>query len=160
MVERRDGHILSTASEAGIVPEGGGYLYSLSKYAVVGLSESLRVELGPLGIGVSVLIPGPVATTIVENTKARRPDTAPQHSERTAAILTMAHDWLLSQGRSPDDVGALVLDAVRENRPYVFTRKDNGPALTARTDAMLAAMKHDHEYLEALATPARMTRGA
>ena len=160
MIARRDGHILSTASEAGIVPEGGGYLYSLTKYAVVGLSESLRLELGPLGIGVSVLIPGPVATTIVENTKAHRPETAPKPSERTAQILALAHDWLVTNGRSADDVGTLVVDAVRENRPYVFTRDENSKSLTTRTDAMLAAMRHDHDFLEALAAPDRMTKGA
>ncbi|MDQ1445807.1 MAG: hypothetical protein QOI20_2271 [Acidimicrobiaceae bacterium] len=152
MVARRDGHILSTASEAGIIPEGGGYLYSLSKYAVVGLSESLRVELGPLGIGVTVLIPGPCATTIVENTRHHRPETAPKHSERTSQILTMAHEWLTTQGRSPDDVGALAVEAIRENRPYVFTRDEGGAALTARTQAMLEAMRHDHDHLEARAS--------
>ena len=148
MVRRRDGHVLNTASEAGVLPGGSGFLYAATKYAVVGMSEALRDELAPLGIGVSVLMPGPVATTIVENTRARRPGAAPAHSARVEAILTTSHDWLLAEGRSPDDVGALVVDAVRANRPYVFTRAELAPTLQRRTDALVRAMENDTAFLD------------
>jgi NAD(P)-dependent dehydrogenase (short-subunit alcohol dehydrogenase family) len=59
------GHIVSTASIAGLI-SGGGVQYNVSKYGVVALSEGLRGELAPCGIGVSVLCPGFVRTQIMD----------------------------------------------------------------------------------------------
>jgi NAD(P)-dependent dehydrogenase (short-subunit alcohol dehydrogenase family) len=59
------GHIVNTASVAGLMPLGGFLSYSASKHAVVGLSTSLRVEAAPRGVRVSVLCPGAVETAIV-----------------------------------------------------------------------------------------------
>jgi len=58
------GHIVNTASIAGLIPPPFQALYCTTKYAVVGLSESLRFELGDEGIHVSVVCPGNVATRI------------------------------------------------------------------------------------------------
>jgi NAD(P)-dependent dehydrogenase (short-subunit alcohol dehydrogenase family) len=52
------GHFVDTASMAGLIPSGGLGIYCTTKYAVVGLSECLRLDLAPHGIGVSVLCPG------------------------------------------------------------------------------------------------------
>ena len=60
------GHIVNTASFAGLVPPAYESLYCTTKHAVVGLSESLRFELGDDGIHISVVCPGPVATAIFE----------------------------------------------------------------------------------------------
>jgi NAD(P)-dependent dehydrogenase (short-subunit alcohol dehydrogenase family) len=59
------GHIVNTASIAGLIPLPGLLSYSASKHAVVGLSTSLRAEAAMLGVRVSVLCPGPVETAIV-----------------------------------------------------------------------------------------------
>ncbi|MGC2443783.1 SDR family oxidoreductase [Candidatus Binatus sp.] len=75
MLERGDGgHIVNTASGSGLVAEGGSVMYSTSKFAVVGLSESLRRELEPNRIGVSVLCRGPVGTSILANSRITQPD--------------------------------------------------------------------------------------
>src|SRR5262249_34634025 len=58
------GHIVNTASIAGLVPMTGLLSYSASKHAVVGLSTSLRVEAAALGVRVSVLCPGAVGTAV------------------------------------------------------------------------------------------------
>ena len=69
MIERKvPAHIVNTASAAGLVGERSNILYGTSKFAVVGLSEALRPELERFGIGVSVLCPGPVNTSIIPNT--------------------------------------------------------------------------------------------
>src|SRR3954447_10608790 len=60
----RWGHIVNTASTGGLMAPGGIAAYCASKYAVVGLSESLRAELAPAGIGVSVLCPGGVRSNL------------------------------------------------------------------------------------------------
>ena len=74
MVERRSGgHIVNTASGAGLVEAGAGVLYHTAKFGVVGLSEALRSELAANDIGVSVLCPGPVATGIIDNTRRTQP---------------------------------------------------------------------------------------
>lgn len=161
MVARRDGHIVNTSSEAGVIASSSGFLYAMSKYAVMGVSETLRTEVGPMGIGVSVLMPGPVATNIVDNAQRIRPNGAPDHSTRVSQILSDSGKWLKNHGRLPDHVGVLVLDAVRENRPYIFTRNELADGLNARTEAMIAAMNHDQAFLDDRAglTPEGVQRG-
>ncbi|RAS70706.1 short subunit dehydrogenase [Lentzea atacamensis] len=61
MIERGAGHVVNTASGAGLVPDPN-VLYVTAKFAVVGLSESLRLAVARHGVDVSVLCPGPVAT--------------------------------------------------------------------------------------------------
>lgn len=64
MLSRRSGHIVNTASISGLVPFPGQALYNTTKYAVVGLSETLRHELRNDGVRVTVACPGPVASGI------------------------------------------------------------------------------------------------
>src|ERR1700722_13992924 len=72
LIERHGegGHIVSTASIAGLVSDGS-VAYNVSKYGVVALSEGLRLELAPRGIGVSVLCPGFIRTEIVNSGRNR-----------------------------------------------------------------------------------------
>src|SRR6185437_6626548 len=64
LVRRQWGHIVNTGSTGGLMAPGGIAAYCASKFAVVGLSESLRAELAPAGIGVSVLCPGGVRSNL------------------------------------------------------------------------------------------------
>ena len=70
LIERHGegGHIVSTASIAGLI-SGGSIAYNVSKYGVVALLEGLRLELAPRGIGVSVLCPGFIRTQIVDSAR-------------------------------------------------------------------------------------------
>ena len=141
MIRRGEGaHVLNTSSVAGLCATRSGYLYHASKYAVVGLSESLRIELEHHGIGVSVLCPGAVATDIVENTRQFRPDSAPARSRRIEGILADAHTALHEQGVAADAVGEHVVDAIMHNRPYVLTDDSVVGPLRERTEAILAAV--------------------
>jgi NAD(P)-dependent dehydrogenase (short-subunit alcohol dehydrogenase family) len=132
-------HIVNTASVAGlcILPEHG--VYSASKFAVVALSESLRGDLAPHGIGVSVLCPGGVVTRIQESDR-NRPDgvrgplrTLAQPSQETIAAARAREEML-----SPDEVGAIVIDAVRADEPWVLTHPAWRPRVAERSDALLA----------------------
>ena len=147
MIERGlGGHIVNTASAAGLFVDGesllykSGFLYHASKYAVVGLSESLRVELAHHGIGVSVLCPGPVATDMVENTQRFRPADAPQRSAKINTILEAAQKLVRDHGVSPAVVGELVVDAMVGNRPYILTAPDNAVPIRSRMEALLDAV--------------------
>ena len=149
MVERGlGGHIVNTASGAGLVFSGSGVLYHTAKYGVVGLSEALNGELRSAGIGVSVLCPGPVATGIVERARRAQPKSgvalqgealqgeALQRAVAGAAAATR----MLEQGVSPDAVGELVLAAVRAGRLFIHTDRMVLPMIEARTKALLDAM--------------------
>lgn len=147
LIERKiAAHIVNTASGAGLAAEGSGLLYNTSKFAVVGLSEALRLELEGFGIGVSVLCPGPVATNIIQNTLAfpRRPlrprvAMTPEEMEMSDRRLALVSAYL-AKGVAPDEVGRMVLAAVKANRLYILTDRIIRDFITARTKALLDAM--------------------
>jgi NAD(P)-dependent dehydrogenase (short-subunit alcohol dehydrogenase family) len=114
----RRGHIVNTASMAGLVATRGLGIYNTSKYAVVGLSETLVKDLAPYGIGVSVLCPMGVATRIRASERNR-----PAHlrNEADAATTPVALD---GDTLAPEAVGEMVLAAILENRLYVITHHE------------------------------------
>ena len=69
MVKQGFGHIVNTASVAGVAPFPGELSYTASKYGIVGLSHGLRAEGADLGVKVSVVCPGKIETPIFETTK-------------------------------------------------------------------------------------------
>ena len=144
IVERdKGGHIVNTASAAGLYAGPSGVLYHTAKFAVVGMTEALGIELEPQGIGVTLLCPGPVATSIMERTRALQPKvtgamSAAQKSD--AFVRQQAMKDALAQGVLPDAVGDMVLAAVRENRLYVHTCRSGADQIAARAKALLDAM--------------------
>lgn len=147
MLERgTPAHIVNTASAAGLVA-AAGFMYTCTKFAVVGLSESLRNRLAEAGvpIGVTVLCPGAVTTNLARSTSARiaaqQGDAAYQRARsRIEQLIPNVEATLERYGTTPDAVGALVLDAITENQLYVHTDRAGIDLITARTDAILAAM--------------------
>ena len=132
------GHIVNTASGAGLAAAGAGIVYHTAKFAVVGMSEALRMDLAPVGIGVTVLCPGTVATNIIENTRKLRPG-APSPSQGAPARASEM-SALLAQGAQPDEVGRMVLQAARDDRLYIHTDRTMFQAIEARSQALLDAM--------------------
>jgi len=122
MIRRGEGGwIVNTSSLAGLAPLGSGFAYQATKYAVVGMSESLREELAHHQISVSVVCPGNVATSIMENTARLRPDDAEPHSAKVSEILSSAHEHLLAAGVSIDDAGESVVRGMLAGQPFIFT---------------------------------------
>lgn len=115
MVEQGGGHIVNTASAAGLFPFVGLALYSSSKYGVVGLSETLRAEAASRGIGISVICPGVIATDIVQRSRIRSGGER-KTPEDLAAILDR---MLKSRGYTPDRVAAAAVRAVERDRGVV-----------------------------------------
>jgi NAD(P)-dependent dehydrogenase (short-subunit alcohol dehydrogenase family) len=114
------GHVVNTASGAGLVSAGSGFLYTTSKFAVVGLSESLRIELARHQIGVSVLCPGPVATNIIDNTERQRPVPVGAGAEQMTQALAIAKTYLAA-GTPPDAVGDMVVAGILGDDLYIHT---------------------------------------
>jgi NAD(P)-dependent dehydrogenase (short-subunit alcohol dehydrogenase family) len=121
------GHIVNTASMAGLQSGLGFSPYSTSKFAVVNMSEGLAMQVRPLGIGVSVLCPGYVRTRISESARNRpgRYGAAPILDPASpAGILAGRSAELAGSGLDPADVAVRVLTAIREDELYVFTHYD------------------------------------
>ncbi len=108
------GHIVNTSSMAGVLalPDAGG-VYSTSKFAVRGLSESLRLALAQYGVGVSVLCPGLTRTRILEETQtAAKSGDLDELSAGFADAQQFAMD--------PLTVGEAVLEGIRRNDAYIL----------------------------------------
>jgi NAD(P)-dependent dehydrogenase (short-subunit alcohol dehydrogenase family) len=135
------GHIVNTASGAGLAATSAGLLYTTSKFAVVGLSESLRLELEPFKIGVSVLCPGPVNTKIIANSNDTRPSSSVSVEETKLGEAAIAQaNAFLAAGADPDEVGKMVLAAVKTNRLYIHTDRMVAGLIEARAKALLDAL--------------------
>jgi NAD(P)-dependent dehydrogenase (short-subunit alcohol dehydrogenase family) len=123
-----EGHIVNTASVAALCGEAPTTApYVASKAAVLGMSETLQRELEDAGepIGVSVLLPGPVNTNI-PTSERNRPPGVPSLRDHPSQKLAegflrsvMGTNWL-----EPDEVAAMVIAAVRENRFYIVTHPE------------------------------------
>ncbi|MBU6442694.1 MAG: SDR family oxidoreductase [Alphaproteobacteria bacterium] len=108
------GHLVNTSSMAGIIPcPSWAGLYSATKFAIRGLSESLRLSLAPFNIGVSTLCPGMVDTRIMTAERRLRP-------ERRGSG---ADDWpeKMEFAMKPREVGARVLEGIRRQSAFIFT---------------------------------------
>jgi NAD(P)-dependent dehydrogenase (short-subunit alcohol dehydrogenase family) len=135
IAQRQGGHVVNTASMAGLVGMQGLGIYCATKFAVVGLSESLRRELEPHGIGVSVLCPMLVATRIAENS-ARALGRASPASPGDAAAAAMP---LVGGVITADEVGRRVVEAIEAGAFYVLTHPEQREILrrrAARQDAV------------------------
>ena len=134
-------HIVNTASAAGLMAGGFSAPYSVSKHAVVALSEGLFLTLqnrGPL-VGVSVLCPGVVQTSIHETERHRpaamRNQPVPLTPELEAG--RKAFREVLEQGMSPDRVAEIVFDAIERQQFYIFTHPDWIEGVRLRTESLL-----------------------
>jgi NAD(P)-dependent dehydrogenase (short-subunit alcohol dehydrogenase family) len=137
------GHIVNTASMAGLQSGLGFSPYATSKFAVVAMSEGLAMQLKPLGIGVTVLFPGFVRTDI--STSARnRPERYGAHQTpdpaSPAGALAVQMARLQQAGLDPAEVAARALAAIREDELYVFTHPDMRDEVKVRFAAIVAAM--------------------
>jgi len=116
------GHVVSTASGAGLVSLAGTASYNVSKHAVVTLSETMAQELAArdAAIRVSVLCPGPINTAITRSDRNRPRGLGTSRETRTDQRLR----GMLEQGMDPDQVGRIVVDGIRCDRFYILTHDD------------------------------------
>jgi NAD(P)-dependent dehydrogenase (short-subunit alcohol dehydrogenase family) len=132
------GHIVNTASTGGLMAPGGIAAYCASKYAVVGLSESLRAELAPAGIGVSVLCPGGVRSNLFASSVAVRAGVSGA-SEGMATVGSEALRIEQAQRMDPVFVGGMVLRAIVGNAMYIIPHPEYLGHIEERHAALVAA---------------------
>jgi short-subunit dehydrogenase len=109
MVERGRGHVVNLASMAGYYATPALSAYTATKFAVLGLSEALREELVPHGIGVSAICPGIINTPITTNSRMRGASGEPGARERVVALYGR-------RNYGPERVARNILKAVGRNR--------------------------------------------
>ena len=126
MKARGRGHVVNTASMAGLIASAKLGAYTAAKFAVVGLTEVLRAEMAGSGVSASVLCPGLVATNLGATT-------ARAGVQRTRAGPSM------SGGIDPAIVGGLVIEALREDWLHIVTHGEYRRFVAERAERLFAA---------------------
>jgi NAD(P)-dependent dehydrogenase (short-subunit alcohol dehydrogenase family) len=140
------GHVVNTGSISSLfVREGRNQgAYAMTKYAVLALSEALEQELAGSGIGVSILCPGGVSTSIFDSA-ATRPDrfggsySRPEQEAMRSAFASGALD--------PVVVGRRVLQAIQDDEFYILTHTNERDTITARFERIRAAFDRADEVM-------------
>jgi NAD(P)-dependent dehydrogenase (short-subunit alcohol dehydrogenase family) len=134
LVAQGAGHIVCTASAAGMSNTPTMGPYGMTKHAVVGLAAALRGELEPHGVGVSVLCPGLIKTRIFESER-NRPDGMKDHSQSNP-MLQQYRALLEAGGAPPEQVAEVVYRAVLANQFFVFPTTDFDAMVETRIEEM------------------------
>jgi len=138
------GHIVNTASIGGLQvnPQIRNGSYAMTKYAVVAASEALALDLEGSNLGVSVLCPAVVATTLYASSQ-RRPERLGgafgKPNPETARLFT-------THGIEPDDVGRRVLDAVAANEFFIFTHEEPRAWIETRHARLMSGFDSVERY--------------
>jgi len=137
-----EGHIVNTASLAGLVSGPGG-IYSVSKHGVVALSETLYHELALRGakIKVSVLCPGFVNTRIIDAARNRPAELQNEPAERNASpqeeTMLQFMRQAIQAGMPPPQVADIVFKAIRDETFYILPHPEYKEAIRARMEDIL-----------------------
>ncbi len=138
LLAQGEGHVVNTASVAGLISPPGMGAYNVTKHAVVALSESLYHDLRLRGspVGVSVLCPAYVPTGIADSER-NRPRELLNPAKSPSKEETMLKKAVASGKLSADDVARAVVAAVKEERFYVLTHPRIKGAIRARMEDIL-----------------------
>jgi len=151
----KGGHIVNTASLAGLTPMPSFMaIYATVKSAVITLSESIRDSMAQDGIGVSVLMPGPIKSRIHESGQNRperfKDGSGVKQIEYALATRQVSDLWM-----EPTQVGDMIVDAIVNDKLYVITHGEWREAVEAKFAAQLAAMptQINHDLIASLRPP-------
>jgi len=138
LLAQGEGHVVNTASVAGLISPPGMGAYNVTKHAVVALSESLYHDLRLRGspVGVSVLCPAYVPTGIAD-CERNRPRELLNPAKKPSKEEAMLKKAVASGKLSADDVARAVVAAVKEERFYVLTHPRIKGAIRARMEDIL-----------------------
>ena len=130
----RPAHVLNTGSEHSVgIPFPGMGIYTATKHAVLALSDVLRRELEPQGIGVSILCPGVVRTQIW-NAGRSRPDRFGGRQESPAEFASF-----LESGMDPDEVGRIAVDGIAAGDFFIMSHPEVRAVAEARCQDVIAS---------------------
>lgn len=138
LLRQEAGHMVNTASVAGLISGSSTPVYGVAKHGVVRLTEAVYASLKETGspIGVSVLCPGVVRTNIIL-AERNRPDALRTGAEAPPADAARIAEGIYPTALSPQAVADQVFEAIVEHRFYVLTSEAYDDAIRERTDALL-----------------------
>ena len=144
------GHFVNTASMAGHISIPGLSVYTASKFAVVGISETMRADLMPHNIGVSVLCPGMVDTNILDSGR-NRPEDLDHGTRRWGESLPAEerdafNENIRASMIDPAIVGDMVLHAIQTDEFYIFTHPGIEPMTRLRGTEIADAFARWRDY--------------
>lgn len=135
-----EGHIVNTASVAGLIAGAGGPQYTMSKFGVVGYSESLFHELKMAGdkVKVSVLCPALTNTRIIESGRnyPGGPSPEPAEGSQEKMMLDMIKG-IFAGGMPPSETASIVLDGIINERFYILTHPEHNAVIEGRVKAVV-----------------------
>lgn len=153
IAEGVDGHVVTTASIAGLISGSGSPVYSAAKHAAVRATEALYASLRDMNspIGVTLLCPGLVNTNIYRSERNRPDALRPDQgiAEETPELQAIA-DSLYRSAISPEAVADMVFDAMQRRQFYLLTSDKYDPQIRERAEAMLERRNPEFESLLAL----------
>ncbi|MCB0994027.1 MAG: SDR family NAD(P)-dependent oxidoreductase [Acidimicrobiales bacterium] len=142
--DQGEGHIVNTASEAGLVTTDMLGMYCATKHAVVGMSEALYRELEGAGVGVSVLCPNLVKTQIFHSERNRSDGAA--MSAAAHATIGPLREAIDAAGIPPAQVATDVVEAVQAGRFWIFTHPVTPVGARRRFDDIEAGRNPTNPY--------------
>jgi NADP-dependent 3-hydroxy acid dehydrogenase YdfG len=147
----KGGHIVTTASMSAFVPLEGCAIYTTSKFAIRGYSESLWIELKKFNIGVSILCPGGVNTNIHESVMSRQGKYANTgyYNTKSDPAVFQGLKKAIENGFDPVDLGRIVRDAIKLNEFWILPYPEFIPIMEKRNKEIIDALsfyKDDPDY--------------
>lgn len=149
------GHIVNTASIAGQFAMGGLGIYNTTKFAVVGMSETMRQDLAQFNIGTSVLCPGFVATNIYTSER-NRPDALGGADASSFGIGSMTDlsdeereervTEMMASVMPPAVIGDMVLEAIQKDIFYILSHADFKAPVMQRFEEIGSSFDHWENY--------------
>jgi NAD(P)-dependent dehydrogenase (short-subunit alcohol dehydrogenase family) len=117
MRKQGNGHIVNISSIAGRIGFPVSTAYISSKFAIEGLSESLRYELGPFGINVIIIEPGVIKTNFFDSMKtAKKVDENDTYKEITEKVISGVK-MMAEMGTPPEEVASVIIKSLKEEKP-------------------------------------------
>ncbi|MEB4209543.1 SDR family NAD(P)-dependent oxidoreductase [Mycobacterium sp. 94-17] len=152
LTERGRGHIVCTASAAGVTDTPTVTAYGASKHAVVGIASALRGEIFGSGVGISVLCPGLIETRIFESERNR--PTGMDDPSVDNVTTKLYRDLLATNGVSPNLVAGFVHRAVLEDQFFIFPTSDFDLGIEARLGGIRQGLEWRDQVLASVSASA------
>ena len=143
LAQDAEGHMVNTASMTAVV--SGRNMYSVTKQAVLSLTETVHAQLVERGarVGISALCPGMIATRLFEGSRNRpeelRNEREPAGAAQGRELRRVMHERLQA-GMAPSEVASILVEGIREGRLYILTDHDWDDRIRSRTEAILASV--------------------
>ncbi len=134
------GHVVNVASMAAYLSGPQAGIYTASKFAVRGLTESLRYNLSPHGIGVSLMCPGLTRTNAWNSALGRPAEFADTGLGPVDPAQLQAFGGAFELGMDPDVVGRKTVEGIRENRAVIFSHPEFADDFREIYEASVAAL--------------------